>query len=129
MSDAKMNNPNFTLILCAVLALTATGCASEDSNTANLATTPPYPVWANYSEDNHSNETTPYLGYTNHVNLVNMLDTPADMDQGRSLGYASGERETVVLKDYDQNKTSVFANPNAPAATSLMQALPTGGSQ
>ena len=116
MADIKMKIQWFALAFSVAAALILMGCSMDDGKLADSTAAQPCPPWVEFPADRHSNADSPYLGCTNHVNLVNMLESPADLDQGRPLGPGSAERETVVLKDYDQNKSTPFKAINAPSA-------------
>jgi len=93
----------------AVIALQS-GCATEH---APLAVDSQCPAWVDYPKDRHINDGSPYLGCTNRANLEQMLDDKQDVAAGRTLGPASGERESKVVKDYQEGKTKT-----APAGSS-----------
>ncbi|MEJ0062569.1 MAG: CpaD family pilus assembly lipoprotein [Alphaproteobacteria bacterium] len=139
MADAKkIKSPWLAFALGFGMALTLASCAADDAkphgaaaNDAklpNLTEARPCPPWAAVPAFRHGNADAPYLGCANHVNLANMLESPSDLDQGRPLGFADGERETVVLKDYDQNKSTGFKETNAPKSALGAPASTTGGS-
>ncbi len=127
MVDAKMKTHWLALILGAALILTFAGCAADDSGHGERTEARRCPLWVDFPEDRHSNADSPYMDCISHVNLVNMLEVPADLEQGRSLGPDGGERETAVLKDYDENKSTAFKNINAPASPPPAASGSTGG--
>jgi len=131
MDRTKIKTCRLALILGAMLTLAFTGCAGDESGApASLTGIQTCPPWVEFPEDHHSNADSPYLGCTNYVNLVNMLESPADLDQGRPLGPEDSARETVVLKNYDENISTPFKEINAPNAAPSTSATPepAGGS-
>jgi type IV pilus biogenesis protein CpaD/CtpE len=107
----------------AVLGLA--GCTSA-SEVPSLATTRTCPQWVNFPIDDHSNAGSPYLGCTNANNLQTMIATPGDLEHGRELGPANGERATLGVETYQQGKIKDFSNANAPAPVFF---APGGGGQ
>ena len=130
MADRKTKTHRLALVLGAALTFLAASCAGNDGGTmddvtpADMTGTQTCPPWVEFPADRHGNADSPYLGCVNHFNLVNMLESPADLDQGRPLGSESGERETAVLQDYDENKGSTFKNANAPNPAPAMSVTP-----
>jgi type IV pilus biogenesis protein CpaD/CtpE len=115
MTNTKMKMHWLTLVYGVALILSFAGCAVDDGGHGERPQARACPLWVDFPEDDHSNADSPYLDCISRINLVNMLEAPADLEQGRSLGPSSGEREAVVLKDYDQNKSTTFKDINAPA--------------
>lgn len=107
----------------AVLGLS--GCSSA-SDVPSLAMTRTCPQWVDFPVDDHSNAGSPYLGCTNANNLQTMIATPSDLEHGRKLGDADGERATVGVEAYQQGKIKGFSNANAPQPVFF---APGGGGQ
>lgn len=128
MSQNKNTVLWMPFILGAFCTLALMGCA-DTGNTEVLATETPCPPWTDFPADKNDNNGSPYLGCSGNLNLVNMLDKPSDLETGRALGPASGEREALAVREYNQNKNASFANPNAPTAIPIMLgASASGGS-
>jgi len=127
MADTKIKTHWFTPVFGMLLILTFAGCAANDGEHNERAETRPCPLWVDFPQDRHSNADSPYMDCISHANLVNMLEAPTDLDQGRILGPEGGERETAVLKDYDQNKSTTFKDINAPASPPPAASGSTGG--
>jgi len=106
----------FTLKLLGALLVIAQG-SCIDRSSVRLAPTAalPCPAWVEFPADGHSNEDSIYLGCTNAQNLRNMVANPDDLAQGRALGPASGERETLGVERYNQGK--INASKSAPSAS------------
>lgn len=66
------------------------------------------PQWAQDPADIHDNQPSPYLGCTNDVNLLRMVERPQDLQQGRTLGPTSGERQANAVKAYDTGQVKPF---------------------
>jgi hypothetical protein len=98
-------------MLVALLGLT--GCSGSTAQAPPLALMRTCPQWVDYPVDRHSNAGSPYLGCTNANNLQTMLVTPGDLDHGRALGPADGERATLGIETYQQGKIKDFSNANA----------------
>lgn len=107
----------------AVLGLAGCNSAPE---VPSLAMTRACPQWVNFPVDDHSNGGSPYLGCTNAANLQTMVATPGDLENGRELGAANGERATLGVEAYQQGKIKDFSNANAPQPVFF---APGGGGQ
>ncbi len=105
--------------LVAVFALSA--CSRGATETPALSLARPCPQWVEYPADDHSNAGSPFLGCTNAANLENMLDRPGDLDHGRELGAASGERETLGVGAYEQGLIKAFPDENASQAKPTLE--------
>ena len=86
-------------------------CAAE----APTLKTPPIP-----REDFNGS----YFGCANEFNLRAMLDNPADLNQGRPLGPANGERESAGVDDYEKRKTKSFDQATPAASITLTPSGP-----
>jgi type IV pilus biogenesis protein CpaD/CtpE len=73
----------------------------------------PCPQWAEYPLDIHSGQDSPYLGCTTEYNLRAMVANPEDLEHGRSLGPADGERESRAVEAYRQGKVKAFGSGTA----------------
>jgi type IV pilus biogenesis protein CpaD/CtpE len=97
-----------------LLILVGLSACAGAPQTPPIAMSRSCPPWVEYPVDRHSNAGSPYLGCTNANNLQTMLDAPGDIDHGRALGPANGERETIGVENYQQGKIKDFENANAP---------------
>jgi type IV pilus biogenesis protein CpaD/CtpE len=97
-------------VLVAGLGLSA---CTGGSGVAPVAMTRGCPQWVEFPVDHHSNAGSPYLGCTNANNLQTMVDEPGDLDRGRELGAADGERATLAVEAYEQGKIKDFSDANA----------------
>jgi type IV pilus biogenesis protein CpaD/CtpE len=64
----------------------------------------PCPPWVLFPPDYHSNADSPYLGCVVAANLRAMVANPADLERGRPLGPGNGERQTLAVEAYQQDK-------------------------
>ena len=62
------------------------------------------PQWTDYPLDHHSNQPSPYLGCVTTMNLRAMAANPADLDSGRPLGPADGDRQARAISAYRQGR-------------------------
>jgi len=116
-----------TLVLVVATGLGPLGCAPV-IGVPESASTPACPQWANDPVDDHANQGSPYLGCTNDVNLLRMVERPQDLQQGRTLGPASGERQAGAVKAYDTDKVKGFSGDTA-SKTATSNGATTGGGQ
>jgi type IV pilus biogenesis protein CpaD/CtpE len=129
-----MRSPSHTLDrriigLAGAVMIALAGCARTDD-------APPAPVvvgvadscppWTTYPLDHHSNAESPYLGCVNALNLRNMVADPHDLEEGRTLGAANGEQETLGVELYQRGRIPPFKESNAPRPTISMPGQ-TGG--
>jgi type IV pilus biogenesis protein CpaD/CtpE len=103
--------------ICAVLA--GSSCADPASLPVPTAAQP-CPPWVLFPPDPYSNADSPYLGCTVAVNLRANAAQPADLERGRPLGSADGQRETLGVETYQQGKIKSF-----PSGSSTTNALGT----
>lgn len=97
----------------------ASGCTTGPPPPPPMSTAAqPCPQWAIYPLDIHSGQDSPYLGCTVEYNLRAMVANPADLDHGRTLGPADGERESRAIEAYRQGKVKPFEGSGASGATS-----------
>jgi hypothetical protein len=73
----------------------------------------PCPQWVEFPGDRHNGEGSPYLGCTSAFNLRAMVANPADLEHGRALGPADGERESHAIEAYRQGKIKAFEGSGA----------------
>ncbi len=92
-----------TMMLLMGILLAGSGCSDESALPVPTAAQP-CPQWALFPADYFSNADSPYLGCTLAVNLRASLANPADLERGRPLGPADGERETRAVEAYQQGK-------------------------
>ncbi len=102
--------------ICVVLLLS--GCTGQPPPLPPPVSTAaqPCPQWAEYPRDKHSNADSPYLGCTTAFNLRAMLANPQDLEHGRPLGPADGERESRAIEAYRQGKVKPFQGSGTTAA-------------
>lgn len=119
---------NCTLRIASLaLVVAALGCAPVEG-VPESAGVHPCPNWANDPVDDHGNQGSPYLGCTNDINLIKMVERPQDLQQGRTLGPASGERQAGAVKAYDTDKVKEFSG-NTTSKTATSTGVTTGGGQ
>lgn len=129
MNPSKMRNA-VGLAGGLILFVALAGCAADRSGVQVAPTAArPCPPWVEFPADTHSNEDSIYLGCTNARNLRSMVENPEDLDHGRTLGPANGEREILGMDAYTQGaaKTPKSAGSAAPAI--VLPAVSGGGSQ
>ena len=119
-------SPQRRLLVTGIAALMLSACSNGVPEAPTGST--PCPAWPNYPTDDHSNGRSPFLGCANAVNLRDMVETPTDLDHGRTLGPANGEREAHAVRAYEQGQIKDFPNVNGPRTFSMPGAT-TGGSQ
>jgi type IV pilus biogenesis protein CpaD/CtpE len=68
----------------------------------------PCPQWVLFPPDYNSNAGSPYLGCTVALNLRENVANLADLERGRPLGPADGQRETLAVETYQLNKVKPF---------------------
>ena len=119
-----MAAPNLLRLLPAALAVIAlqSGCIDQH---APVAVESPCPAWVDYPKDIHINDPSPYLGCTNRANLEQMLDDKQDIVAGRTLGAASGERESNAVKAYQEGKTKTTPTGSSGGGAAIL--LPSSG--
>ncbi len=100
----------------AVMALLA-GCAGEHGPV--MAS--PCPAWVDYPADLHSNDGSSYLGCVNQANLEQMLADKHDLEQGRTLAPADGERQAKAISDYKAGKTKTSSGAGTTGSAVLLQ--------
>jgi type IV pilus biogenesis protein CpaD/CtpE len=113
------------VLLAALACLAASACAENDRAPAQPTAGQECPPWVNDPTDSHSNAESPYLGCVNRANLQKLVARPADLDRGRPLGPASGERESLGINTYETNKIKDFDTNSVAGPTIVM---PGGGS-
>ncbi len=117
----------FTWRILGLLFLVAP-VACVDRSSVRVAPTAalPCPPWVEFPADGNSNEDSVYLGCTNAQNLRNMMADLDDLARGRTLGPASGARETLGVERYEQGKIDALKAPPSAAPTIIM---PNSGSE
>jgi hypothetical protein len=83
----------------------------------------PCPPWLDTPAARDSNAQSPYWQCHNAVNLRNMVERPDDLENGRPMGPASGEREAIGVKAYGEGKIKPPGGGAAGGATA--PAMPT----
>jgi type IV pilus biogenesis protein CpaD/CtpE len=102
-------------LLSALLLIAQVACIDRSGLRVAPTAALPCPAWVEFPADGHSNEDSIYLGCTNAENLHNMVADPGDLAQGRALGPASGERETLGVDRYNHGR--INASKSAPSAS------------
>jgi type IV pilus biogenesis protein CpaD/CtpE len=96
---------------------------------APSAAEPACPQWVEFPADSLRNRDLAYLGCANLANLRNMLALPEDLQHGRALGPASGERESLGVERYNEGKASADKNAGSASPTIIMPAAGGAASQ
>jgi type IV pilus biogenesis protein CpaD/CtpE len=95
------------VLLAIGVALAQAGCTDPASLPVPTAARP-CPPYVLFPASRYSNADSPYLGCTVAVNLRANAERPADLDHGRPLGPADGQRETLAVENYQQGKIKAF---------------------
>jgi type IV pilus biogenesis protein CpaD/CtpE len=98
------------------LALAEAGCTDPSALPVPTAAQP-CPPWVLYPANPYSNANSPYLGCTVAVNMRANAERPADLDRGRPLGPADGQRETLAVETYQQGKIKPFTSTTSTTAS------------
>jgi type IV pilus biogenesis protein CpaD/CtpE len=106
-------------MLCLGVVLAASGCTGA---LPVPTAAQPCPQWVLFPPDYNSNAESPYLGCTVALNLSVNAANRADLERGRPLGPAEGQRETLAVETYQQGKVKPF-----PAVTSTTSGIGGGG--
>ncbi len=109
----------------AILALSA--CVDDAGPATSMAAGQICPQWAKFPLDHHDNAASAYLGCTSAANLRAQLVDPADLERGRSLASANGERETLAVEAYEQGKVKAFQGTSASGAGSSQAGASSSG--
>jgi type IV pilus biogenesis protein CpaD/CtpE len=99
-------------VFCIGIALAASGCTDPASLPVPTAAQP-CPSWVLFPPNPHSNADSPYLGCTIAVNLRANAANPGDLERGRPLGPADGQRETLAVENYQQGKIKPFSSTSS----------------
>ncbi len=113
-------------MLAAVMMLSVFGGASDAAPPPAPTAEQPCPPWVKFPTDHHSNADSLYLGCANTANLRAMVADPADLEHGRPLGPADGNRETRAVETYQQGKVKAFGD-SGPMAPSITMTTAGGG--
>jgi type IV pilus biogenesis protein CpaD/CtpE len=100
-------------LLCTGIVLAASACAPLPVPTAQQ----PCPQWVLFPPDYFSNADSPYLGCVVATNLRANAADPADLERGRPLAPANGERETRAVEAYEQGKIKPFQGSGSMSPT------------
>jgi type IV pilus biogenesis protein CpaD/CtpE len=73
----------------------------------------PCPPYVLFPPDAHTNASSPYIGCSVAVNLRANAARPSDLDEGRPIGPADGQRETLSVETYQQGKIKPFSSPTS----------------
>jgi type IV pilus biogenesis protein CpaD/CtpE len=108
-------------------ALAINSCTSKPVTRPIQAVGASCPQWTTFPADHHSNADSQYLGCVSAANLRAMVADPADLERGRQLGPASGERETRAIEVYTQGKLKPFEGGGASGAAVSTSGSGSGG--
>jgi type IV pilus biogenesis protein CpaD/CtpE len=114
--------------ISAILAIS--GCVREPAPMWQpiAITEQPCPSWAVDPADRHSNADSATLGCVSALNLRAMVEDQADLERGRKLGPASGERETRAVEAYQQGKVAPLAGSSSGASPQVVMPVVSAGS-
>jgi type IV pilus biogenesis protein CpaD/CtpE len=117
--------------LAAGLALLAllSGCASPREGRAPSAADAACLPWVEFPASPRANRDLNYVGCTNEENLRSMVAVPEDLQHGRALGPASGERESLGVERYNLGKAGPEKSAGSASPTIIMPAAGGGASQ
>ncbi len=90
------------------MLLAIPGCAGNAPPPPVPTAENPCPPWVKFPADHYSNADSPYLGCTSAVNLRAMVANPADLERGRPLGPANGERAALGVENYELGKVKAL---------------------
>lgn len=76
----------------------------------------------------HADYFAAHYGCVNQANLRAMIDNPADLENGRALGPASGERESLGVEAYNHGKVE-SPKSGGSAVPTIVLPTSTGGNQ
>lgn len=107
------------LVLVALLLLGQSGCTVPDDRPQSTVSGP-CPRWFDDPADLHANAASPDLGCMNRANRASMVESPADLREGRPLGPASGARESLGIKAYEEGRVKAFKNSSMPGPTIVL---------
>lgn len=93
--------------------LAVSGCADEPLAAPFQTSERPCPQWVAFRAGDHSNADSPYLGCVSAANLRAMVEKPEDLERGRQLGPANGEREAKAIETYRQGKVAPLQGSGA----------------
>jgi type IV pilus biogenesis protein CpaD/CtpE len=93
-----------TAMLWIGIALAGSGCSNDVASLPVPTAAQPCPPWVLFPPDYFSNADSPYIGCSIAVNLRANVANPADLERGRPLGPADGQRETLGVEAYQQGK-------------------------
>lgn len=114
-------------MLAGAVLIGQAGCAERTGAQLTPTAALPCPPWVEFPADPHVNEDAAYLGCVNAVNLENMVESPDDLTHGRTLGPASGERQSIAVDAYNQGKVKTPTSGGAATPTIIMPAAAGGG--
>jgi type IV pilus biogenesis protein CpaD/CtpE len=98
--------------------LVASGCSGGPVPPLPVPTAEqPCPQWVLFPPDYNSNADSPYLGCTVAINLRANVANPADLERGRPLRPADGERESRAVEAYQQGKVKPFQSSGSMSPT------------
>jgi type IV pilus biogenesis protein CpaD/CtpE len=105
--------------LAALLLLGLANCSTSD-NGPRVALPDACPRWYDDPVDWHSNADSSAAGCVNRANRASMVETPADVRAGRPLGPASGARESLGVKAYEEGKVKPFKDTTMPGPSIVL---------
>jgi hypothetical protein len=104
------------------------GCAPDRPPPPGPTAAQPCPAWTSYPADLHSNSDARYLGCANAANLQAMVADKADLKKGAPLGSGDGNRATLAVEAYRQDKVKAFEGAGAMTPGGASSAGAGGGS-
>jgi type IV pilus biogenesis protein CpaD/CtpE len=110
-----------------LLLMGSAGCALRRAEQLAPTASQPCPSWVEFPAATHSNLGSAYLGCTNHVNIRTMLERPADLEHGRPVGPAGGERESLAVETYNHGKTKLSKDTSNGASPTVIMPAAVGG--
>ncbi len=116
-------------LFCTGIMLLLTDCSSEPVPPPIATAGQSCPQWVEFPADHHSNGDSPYLGCVSTANLRAMVANPADMESGRELGPANGERETRAIEAYQQGKTKPLQGNDSTSPLIVLPVPSSSGTQ
>lgn len=104
MAGQRVRLPSIATVLWVGIALAGSGCADNPASLPVPTAANPCPPWVLFPPDYFSNADSPYIGCSIAVNLRANVANPVDLERGRPLGPADGQRETLAVEAYQQGK-------------------------
>lgn len=107
-----------------VAALLLLACAPLSARAADESPAARCSSWADLTHPDHSNSEPSNLGCTNRRNLENMVEDKSDLEQGRPLGPADAERESLAVKNYEEGHVKQSSSGTASPGLTIGTPMP-----